>query len=446
VANFTVRLKYTNEGFYLSDLFEKRRLFMTVSWESYNYRSHFIRHSNYIFTLDPIEGSEDFKRDATLEERPGLADPSLVSFEATNHPGYFLRHSNFKLRLETEKKDDTTFKHDATFKIVPGLADPADPALVSLEAINFPQYFISVKLDAKPPNYNLIHQLVLKNKDDVPPDPFKKENATFRKRVGLNTMPKLEEIELRLTLQEDYGVRRNQKFHEEAIAPGFDSPVVWSRGQTKPSPPGNPSHILCLISDVRTNTSWPWPLYIQLTTMHDIGDAVGAQVRLIQKSLGWGTAFHAETYQDTGASTTIGVNIELHKAWDQGRSLGLNIQSVPWQLDGPPLHTTIDEAINIQSHRTKDNQFVGRYMTGLHFEKESEGTRAIWIEGKWDIGLDAGSSPIRMNAGTELWLEENGRFYMKYNPTTERIEFHNRHDGNDRVMAYIDGGALEHAL
>jgi hypothetical protein len=35
---------------------------------------------------------------------------------------------------------------------------------------------------------------------------------------------------------------------------------------------------------------------------------------------------------------------------------------------------------------------------------------------------------------------------MKYNPDTDRIEFHNRGEGQDRIIGYISAGAPEHEL
>jgi hypothetical protein len=163
-------------------------------------------------------------------------------------------------------------------------------------------------------------------------------------------------------------------------------------------------------------------------------------VRLIKDGDGWGTAYHAETFHDDGNGTTIGVNIEPHKGKDVGRSIGLNILSVAWQMDGNVRDTVIDEAVNINCEpRTQ-------FQTGMRFHQASRGVRAIWIQGDWDVGLDTGDNCIRMNAGSELCFEETRRFYIKYNPDMGRIEFHNRGDGEDRVIGYIPADAPEHEL
>jgi len=51
-----------------------------------------------------------------------------------------------------------------------------------------------------------------------------------------------------------------------------------------------------------------------------------------------------------------------------------------------------------------------------------------------------------MSRDAELAFDEESRFFLKYNPETERIEFHNRSDGADRVIAYVSAAAIEHEL
>jgi len=71
----------------------------------------------------------------------------------------------------------------------------------------------------------------------------------------------------------------------------------------------------------------------------------------------------------------------------------------------------------------------------------------VRIEGEFVVGIEMGNNSIRMNKGAELIFEETGRFYVKYNPATDRIEFHNRTDAqNDKIIGYIRAGAPEHEL
>ncbi|MBN1411021.1 MAG: AbfB domain-containing protein, partial [Spirochaetales bacterium] len=67
----------------------------TVAWESYNYRSYFIRHQDsrgrISNVISPIE-------DAYWRMIPGLAGAG-VSFESVNYPGMYLRHTNSEIWL-----------------------------------------------------------------------------------------------------------------------------------------------------------------------------------------------------------------------------------------------------------------------------------------------------------------------------------------------------------
>jgi hypothetical protein len=90
-----------------------------VSFESLNYPGHYLRHRNFEIWLDELEGNDTelFREDATFHRRPGLADESYVSFEAYNYKGYFIRHRN--LELYVEKEDADLFRADATFLVKP---------------------------------------------------------------------------------------------------------------------------------------------------------------------------------------------------------------------------------------------------------------------------------------------------------------------------------------
>ncbi|GHI08136.1 alpha-N-arabinofuranosidase [Streptomyces cellostaticus] len=76
----------------------------------------YIRHQNNAAVISPVaSGSSSLdKNDATWIVRRGLADSSCVSFESRNYPGDFLRH--FDYRLYRQPMDGTSqFRSDATF-------------------------------------------------------------------------------------------------------------------------------------------------------------------------------------------------------------------------------------------------------------------------------------------------------------------------------------------
>ena len=111
-----------------------------ASFQSHNYRSHFIRHANFFGEITPISSDLD-RKDSTFRIVPGLADSRFVSFESVNYPGHYLRHQDFRLKLH--KSDGSQlFRLDATFKMVPGLADGS---WSSFESVNYPGHYIRHK-------------------------------------------------------------------------------------------------------------------------------------------------------------------------------------------------------------------------------------------------------------------------------------------------------------
>jgi hypothetical protein len=206
-----------------------------------------------------------------------------------------------------------------------------------------------------------------------------------------------------------------------ASLPPLDCPVVWQRRHTAASGPGATHGILSLVAESATDTAYPWPLYIQLTTSHNHGDAAGASVRLTQTGNGWGAAFHTDLYHQ-GGGTSIGANVEVTKKTDAGRAIGVNIQSKGAKTD---------EAIHIQTAPSGSQE--GSWETGVHFEKSCKGNRAIWIEGAWDTGLDLGANSLAMAAGSRVYLEDTRQVSLTFNAEAKRVEF--RH--GDSVIGYL---------
>ncbi len=217
-------------------------------------------------------------------------------------------------------------------------------------------------------------------------------------------------------LRERIAALERRQFGDPVPLPPLDSAITYRRGQEKDTAPGYTQQILSLIHDVKAKQAFPWPLYIQLTTAHDRGDAVGATVRLTGSGAGWSTGFHTETFHNAGTGTTIGVNIEPHKTVATGRSIGMNIQAVDWVMEGQaPPRTTIDEAINIQTAPK------ARFRDGLRFDEGSKGGRAIAIDGKWETGLDLGT------AGIDFGGKDGVR--LAWNTERKRVEFRDRQSG-----------------
>lgn len=64
--------------------------------------------------LQRFGGDDLFKRDATFRVSRGLSDGTKVSFASFNYPNHYIRHRNFSLHLETGS--DALFRSDSTFQ------------------------------------------------------------------------------------------------------------------------------------------------------------------------------------------------------------------------------------------------------------------------------------------------------------------------------------------
>lgn len=217
-----------------------------------------------------------------------------------------------------------------------------------------------------------------------------------------------------------------------ATLPPLDTPIAFSRRDTLADPSGSAdTHtLLALVHEVMpaATTSSPMTAFVQLITAHTFGDAVAACVRLLKRGAGWAAGYHVEAYHQTAASvpgtddTTIGVNVELHREAQSGRVLGVNVQATEGALDA---------AYNVSAAP------AGTLETGYATDTDSAGTRALWVQGAWQVGLDLGNAPLRLAAGTPIQLEATGAITLRYNAATMQIEFWNTNVSITQPIAFI---------
>ncbi len=226
------------------------------------------------------------------------------------------------------------------------------------------------------------------------------------------------------------------------LAPGLNASVAHSRAMAPSDAQGVAMLHGLYLESLQGSSLMPWAFYAELRTSHAPGrDGVAMYSRLRNEGAGWATAIHAEPIA-SGSGTTIGVNVEASPLQGgTGRVLAMNIQAHNSYGSEPGGRAT-DAAINMQT--ALGASFVDgirfdatKVGTGLHFSATSTGTRAIWIEGRYTVGLDVGSNPIRMNAGTAIQLEQTGTITVSYG--SGRIVFRN----GQRVIGYLvtDGTA-----
>ncbi len=86
-----------------------------VVLRSKNFPKRFLRHRHSRIRLEQPNGPDDqlFLKDSTFLLVPGLADPRGISFESLNFREHYLRHRNFSLFLDP--KDSPNLAPDATF-------------------------------------------------------------------------------------------------------------------------------------------------------------------------------------------------------------------------------------------------------------------------------------------------------------------------------------------
>lgn len=226
--------------------------------------------------------------------------------------------------------------------------------------------------------------------------------------------------------------------------PPLDTAVGFHRALTPEESviPGTAQNLSLYMESLHNSSQrYVWPLYVEVNTNHTgpNNDAVGIYSRLRNSGPGWATAIHAEAIIN-GTGTNIGYNGEMSPLVWGGRTIGMNLQAKNG-YGGQVANQWSTEAINIQ---TDPNvgwdvgiKFDGtRVNQGIHFTPSSQGQRAIWVQGNYIVGLDVGSLPIRMNAGTPIQLEATSQITVSYNPSTQRIEFKN----GTRVLGYISTG------
>ncbi len=189
----------------------------------------------------------------------------------------------------------------------------------------------------------------------------------------------------------------------------IDSAVNWGRRQpSDEAGAGYVRSVLSLFSEGQGANSYPWPLYVQVRATPDSratissANAFAVNARLINRGAGFGAAMFSDV-QHSGTGTDVGFDFELIRSNDAGRVIGLNILNAgdPANLQGTE-HSG-DEAINIQT-KVRDEG----WLTAIHLERNAAsgnaGKRGIWIEGKYEIGLDMEDNNISSTAAPRYSL------------------------------------------
>jgi hypothetical protein len=74
-----------------------------------------------------------------LRLSPGNANDKLVSLEAVDFPGYFLRHQNCRIKLHPYAENDGLYANDSTFHLIHN-----PDGTVSFQSYNCPNLYLTV--------------------------------------------------------------------------------------------------------------------------------------------------------------------------------------------------------------------------------------------------------------------------------------------------------------
>jgi len=118
--------------------------FSTITFKSFNFPDHGMRHQNFEGFLHPIEG-DGIPDDFAFVLCKGNADRQKVSFQSVNFPGHYLRHQNFRIFLH-ERDGSDLFDADSTFEFVsPNCGDAEGYGFFSFRSVNFPDRYLRHK-------------------------------------------------------------------------------------------------------------------------------------------------------------------------------------------------------------------------------------------------------------------------------------------------------------
>ena len=205
--------------------------------------------------------------------------------------------------------------------------------------------------------------------------------------------------------------------------PPLDSPITFAREGTHDGPQTH--QVLSLIQEEKGPNSFPWTLYAQLRTAHTGGDAVGYYARLYKDGPGWSCGVHSEVFSKNWG-VGIGVNIEVANQYEGTEGfngiIGIEMQSL-----GPKPALA---GLQIEGK--------GGFESGIRMRAETH--VGVDITGQCDVGVHLRQNSLRMDEGSWVELDEEGKVRLRYREGN--IEFWS----GERRIAHLPVTAEDHAL
>jgi hypothetical protein len=221
--------------------------------------------------------------------------------------------------------------------------------------------------------------------------------------------------------------------------------------------PGYVNSALYVVDAVRDGvTAFEWGITSVLHNFASAGENVALYGQGNRHGTGptWAGVFEARDHTQTAGTTgLLGLEVDVFANGQDTNHIRLGIDIVVGK--GVAAGTACQAFAGIRLGPTNGDSSQGSFQKGLlltgdittGMDVQSNGTYAFRSSGTNNVGLDlsAGShsdSAIRIKANDPIAFEATNTITMKYNSSTQNIEFYN---GSNRI-GYIDTNGADHAL
>jgi len=230
---------------------------------------------------------------------------------------------------------------------------------------------------------------------------------------------------LRAETQESGDVVRTRMRKGKVGEQPLDTMVLFERGDEN-NGRAMTHEVLSLVHEEKGKNSYPWTMYASLETEHEVGDGCVICARLHKRGAGWSTGLHSEVFNHARA-VAIGANVEMSSDYagsETTQVIGVNVQAVGGSRA---------MQYGMQIH-DKENHFE----TGIGLN--GKGKVGLDLGGEFGVGINARGNSIRVNEGTCVELDGEGKIRLRYRGG--RIEFLN---GN-KCVGHLDMNGEDHAM
>ncbi|BBH24607.1 hypothetical protein Back11_59520 [Paenibacillus baekrokdamisoli] len=221
--------------------------------------------------------------------------------------------------------------------------------------------------------------------------------------------------------------------------------------------PGYVNSALYVVDTVRNGvTAFEWGITSVLNNFASAGENVALYGQGNRHGTGptWAGVFEARDHTQTAGTTgLLGLEVDVFANGQDTNQIRFGIDIVVGK--GVAAGSTCQAYAGIRLGPVNGDSNQGSFKKGLLLtgnvttgvDVQSNGTYAFRSSGTNNVGLDLSTgthsdSAIRIKANDSIALEASNMIKMKYNASTQKIEFYN---GSNRI-GYIDTNGADHAL